>query len=84
MPPDGENTPRAEFQGYVDRHEADAYAHAAMRHTLRNELLGDSLIVGRRIDQLERWQQRIVGAGAMLTFLVAAGGLGLVLEFLRK
>lgn len=81
--PEVEGIPRSEFQGFVDRHEDDAFAHAAMRHTLRNELLGDALKVGARLDRLERWQQRLIGAGAMLTFLFGAGIIALIVELAR-
>lgn len=79
-----EPLPRGEFEGYVRRHEADQFAHAAMRHDLRNEILGDSMKIGGRLDALERWQQRIIGAGSLLALVVAGGGIGIVIELLRK
>lgn len=75
---------RRELDGYVRRHEADEYAHAAMRHDLRNDLVGTMISSERRIAALERWQQRIIGAVGMLTFLVTAGVIAGVIELLRR
>lgn len=82
MPPDGD-LGRSEFQGYVERHESDQYAHAAMRHTLRNELLGDALMLQRRLSALEAWQNRVIGALAMLSFLIVSGIIATVVELIR-
>lgn len=75
---------RSEFEGYIRRHEADHYAHAPMRHDLRNDLVGDATMVSKRLGDLERWQQRIIGAVSMLSFVVVvAVGAGVV-EWLRR
>lgn len=79
-----EPLPRSEFNGYVQRHDADEYAHAAMRHSVRNELISPILAQGSRITNLEMWQQRIVGAVTMLSLLVLSGLFGVVVSFLHK
>jgi hypothetical protein len=51
-------------------------------------LSGEGLAVRERfenrIGSLELWQARIVGAVAMLTFLVTCGVIAAVIELLRK
>jgi hypothetical protein len=75
---------RRELDGYIRRHEADHFAHAAMRHDLRNELGADVMAWDRRLTSLERWQQRVIGAGGMLSLLLLSGVLVAVVELLRK
>lgn len=75
---------RDELQGYVNRHEADPYAHAAMRHGFRNEMVGEFMSHGTRLDKLEQWQQRIIGAVAMLTFLASVGVIAAVVRWFTK
>ena len=82
MPPE-DAVERDEFEGYIRRHEADHFAHAPMRHDFRNDLISGHLIHEARLGSLERWQQRIVGAVAMLTFLVTCGVVAAVIELLR-
>lgn len=75
---------RRELDGFARRHEADEYAHASMRHDLRNDILGVILTNEKRIKDLEFWQQRIIGALAMLGAIVTvAAGAGVV-ELLRR
>ena len=75
---------RGEFEGYIRRHEADHYAHAPMRHDLRNELIGESLLVDSRLNALERWQQRIIGGLLFASVLLGSGAIVAVVEFLRR
>jgi hypothetical protein len=82
VPP--ESLDRREFQGYVERHEDDRFAHAASREETRLEFMTLALSNRTRIEGLELWQARIVGAVSMLTFLVLGGVVAAVIELLRK
>jgi len=75
---------RRELDGYIRRHEDDGFAHAPMRHDFRAEMVADFLSHSVRLDSLEQWRDRIIGAVAMLTFLVTAGVITAVIELLRK
>jgi hypothetical protein len=75
---------RGEFEGYIRRHESDIYAHAAMRHELRNDIVGAVISNEKRLTNLELWRAWITGAVAMLGFLVAAGIAAGVVELLRR
>lgn len=75
---------REEFDGYVRRHEADPYCHTPMVTRLSGEGLAVRERFENRIGSLELWQARIVGAVAMLTFLVTCGVIAAVIELLRK
>lgn len=83
MAPPVDPVPRAEFQGYVDRHENDDDAHGHLVRRLQTEGLNVRLAFELRVSALERWQQRIIGAGALLSFLVAAGIVAAVVELIR-
>lgn len=74
---------RGEFDGYIQRHEADRFAHAAMRHDFRGELLGEALVVDNRLGALERWQQRIIGGLMFGAVLLGSGAIVAVVEFIR-
>ena len=60
---------------YQVRHEQDPYAHAPMRHDLRNDIVGLILGQERRLTSLERWRYFITGGLAMLALeLTLFGG----------
>ncbi len=82
MPPPGLS--RNEFEGYVRRHEDDIDAHGSLVRRLQQEGLTIRLAFESRVGALEQWQQRIIGAVAMLTFLAAAGVITAVVELLRR
>lgn len=82
MPP--EFLPRGEFDGYVRRHDADPFAHAAMIGRLQTQGAEVREAVEGRLGSLELWQARIVGAVAMLTFLATCGVVAAVIELLTK
>jgi hypothetical protein len=75
---------RLEFEGYVRRHEADAFAHGALME--RTSFTGgrEGEVINSRLTALERWQQRIIGAGIFASVLIAGGLVGLVIELFRK
>ena len=75
---------RDEFDGYVRRHEADPFCHNPMVTRLSAEGVAVRDRFESRVGKLELWQARIVGAVAMLTFLVTAGVVAAVIELLRK
>jgi hypothetical protein len=75
---------RKEFEGYTQRHEADRFAHAAMRHEFRNELVITSVHTEKRLTVLERWQQRIIGALGLLSLSLVVGVPILVIELTRR
>lgn len=75
---------RTEFEGYIRRHESDQYAHASMRHDLRNDIVGSVLDNSARIRALERWQQRIIGGLMFASVLLGSGAVAAVVEFSRR
>lgn len=75
---------RREFEGYIRRHEDDRFAHAAMRDNFSQALLGTADAVERRITALERWQQRMIGALMLLSFLLVSGAATLGVQWLRR
>lgn len=80
---DHEPISRPEFDGYILRHEHDAYAHAPMRHDLRNDLTAMVLKVTTEVDRLHDWQQRIIGGMMFAALLIGGGGLAIVVELSR-
>lgn len=76
--------PRSEFEGYVRRHEADKFAHASMRHELRNEFVGEGNLIDARLGALERWQQRVIGGLMFGSLMLGGGGVVAVIEFFHK
>ena len=81
--PEDEPVSRKEFDGYILRHEHDAYAHAAMRHDLRNDLVGQIIANSLALGKLRDWQQRIIGGMMFAALLIGGGGLAIVVELAR-
>lgn len=75
---------RRELDGYARRHEGDQYAHSAMRHDLRSEFVGEGNLLDKRLTELERWQQRMIGMMMFGSLLVGSGFITAVIEFARR
>lgn len=76
--------PAGDFNSYVLRHERDSYAHAPMRHDLRNEFVATQIQFDSRITALERWQQRIIGGMMFSSFLIGGGAVGFIIEIILR
>lgn len=81
--PGDEPVGRKEFDGYILRHEHDSYAHAAMRHDLRDDLVSQIMINSVALSKLRDWQQRIIGGMMFAALLIGGGGLAIVVELAR-
>lgn len=74
---------QSELDGYILRHEKDAYAHAPMRHDLRGDLLGQMVQTSQEVAKLRDWQQRIIGGMMFAAVLIGGGGIAIVIELAR-
>lgn len=69
---------REEFAGYVQRHESDSFAHAAMRDRFGQELIGTATQVENRLASLEKWRYFISGGLALLVLELTTFGILIV------
>lgn len=69
---------REEFSGYVQRHDADPFAHAAMRDNFGRELLATATSVESRLASLEKWRYFISGGLALLVLELTTFGILIV------
>lgn len=76
--------PRPEFDSFVRRHEADAFAHTALMNRVVQEGLPVREDFSDRLSALERWQQRIIGGLLFAALLLGGGGITAVIELTRK
>lgn len=75
---------RRELDGYARRHEGDQFAHSAMRHDLREEFVGEGNALDKRLTDVERWQQRMIGGMMFAGLLVGSGFITAVIELTRR
>jgi len=74
---------RVEFEGYIRRHDSDVFAHAPMRHALRNEFIGEGNALDRRLTAVERLVWMGLGMALLLGAVIAGGTVSLVIELAR-
>lgn len=82
MPP--ESQWRRELDGYIRRHEVDAFAHTALINRVTQEGLPIRSEFSERLSALERWQQRIIGGLLFASLLLGGGGITAVIELTHK
>lgn len=64
---------RREFEGYLRRHETDPEAHGTFRRLDRQAQSQDQRELDKRVSDLERFQQRLMGGFLVLAAFVGSG-----------
>ncbi len=75
---------RRDHDAYVQRHERDPEAHAAVQRRERMDTSQQLAELGGRVTAVERFQERIMGALILLGVVMGSGIVAVAAELAKK